>query len=280
MLMSVRRGPLRLMFLPGISASRSRCRPARRSRRRSARPCAPRNENDPNNAGPTAEPTAPRMREAMMFRFSIVVIPGEQRSALRGKGTQDFESRMRKLGFPSLASRASARSSPGMTSVVGVTSAGERCSLPDYSLSPTHVGERAGVRGRCNRLRLTQICAGGIQMPYIASTITLIVVCGLLSAVLALPLRFLFRWPWIWAFVAGTALIAATELFPNDTWGPFGRLTVNRSWPLISVVMLRQKRGWHWPKAVAAGTALFIALSILNLPIETHAVRVDMPSSR
>ena len=117
-------------------------------------------------------------------------------------------------------------------------------------------------------------------MPDTASTITLIVVCGLLSAVLALPLRFLFRWPWIWAFGAGTALIAATELFPNDPWGLFGKLAVNMIVALVSVVLLRQKRGWHWPKAVAAGAALFIALSILNLPIETHAVRVDMPSSR
>ena len=115
-------------------------------------------------------------------------------------------------------------------------------------------------------------------MPYIITTLTLIVVCGLLSALLATLLRFLFRWPWIWALVAGAALVAVSTLLSgSDIWSFLGRFSVDATVAAVSVVMLRRERGWNWPWALAAGIGLLAVLCFLTLPIETHTVRLDMP---
>jgi hypothetical protein len=114
-------------------------------------------------------------------------------------------------------------------------------------------------------------------MPDTIEAIILSAVGGLLSAALALLLRFLFRWPWVWAFVAGFALVVASTELPIGFWGMVCRFAVNAVVAAISVVMLRRGRGWHWTMALAAGVALFVVLSALNFPIETHAVVMEMP---
>src|ERR1044071_994948 len=108
---------------------------------------------------------------------------------------------------------------------------------------------------------------------------TLVIVSLIALAIFVLLFHFALRWPWVWALVGSVALFL-TMLLPWTAFGIAVRVLVSLAIAGLTVLRLRVHSGWRWTYALAVGVAVLCVLGILDLPIQTHAVKLDMPASQ